>query len=403
MSSDLLVTVPKDSSFSLNRCAQFMTRYDLCVEFPKGLDFDNHEGYLPCRILDFTSSTGDVQDRDCGFELTTGLPDPPEGNRDISLSVSGNGNGLDLMLAHAFAAYCVSELKGVLEDPQEGSIYTFEDSDTLDQTVHELLAAAQRKSASEARNRANAIVVAAAKEALSGSGFVPDKQGRFWYEDNGWFVSIIDFQSIRGRPGSFLNVFAHMLWTPDEDYIPMDYGGRIGDNRNIDGTTIEYIGNDDLFRQQANFLAQRALEEAQKLRALRNWSEAKRLLLNYCFVSDELWGNWHRAMLCFITSDSRAPEYFEAFAANTDSNNDYIRRFIAKQSTIFGVLFDNYPQAQALIGDIITVHREVLSKDELLGLDKTYRLDVPPPGSVPEVPVERRRPVTGWRRFFTRG
>ncbi|MDR1808571.1 MAG: hypothetical protein LBR33_11785 [Propionibacteriaceae bacterium] len=258
-------------------------------------------------------------------------------------------------------------------------------------------------------NRANTIVKAAARRALEGTGFRPDKTGRTWYEDNGWYVSGIDFQPIIGRPGSFLNVWAHFFWTPagwaddpDEYVAGCDYGGRIGDNRNLEGTTIEYEGDDDLFRQQADRLAQRGLAEGEKLRAFRDWTQAKQLLFSYRHMSDSLWGNWHRAMLCLVTSHPWAREYLERLSQFEHQFNEPLTRYARNQATTFLALIHDLPAAQARIAATIADNRPRFDAQVGPVLAPDYELVFPDPDPADQVPFPAPEQPKGWRRLFGR-
>jgi hypothetical protein len=258
------------------------------------------------------------------------------------------------------------------------------------------------------KHPANAIVVSAAREILENTGFQPDRSGRTWYEDNGWYVSAIDFQPIVGRPGSFLNVWAHFLWTPTwwranpDDYIEtFGYGGRIGDNRNLDGTTIEYDGNDDLFSQQAKALAQRSYAEAEKLHALQDWGQAKSLLLTHRFEYDQLWGNWHRSMLCVVTGHPSARGYLTAFSQNEVGHNQYLARFVPAESASFLSLLNDISMAQARISDTISHNRELFQAKVLPILDLNYHLECPKPDPTDQDIIPSQIPKSHrWKNLF---
>ena len=241
-----------------------------------------------------------------------------------------------------------------------------------------------------ARGQGTKLLVSAVKPVLIGTGFIAGKSGRTWYEDNGWFLSLIDFQAPTNWQGSFLNVAAMFLWTPRPDgqvATYFDYGGRIGHNTSNDGTTIEYSGDDESYASQCESLARRALKEAEKLRLLCDWEMAKHTLMPHVFCSDELWGNWNRAMLCFITGDSRAARYLKAFSSFDKLNNDSIRSFVAEQSLLFGPLVEDFPAAQARIGEVIMTNRQILQKQMFSTIDLNWCFQAPPIGSIPELPI----------------
>ena len=260
----------------------------------------------------------------------------------------------------------------------------------------------------KSKNTATRLLKAAVKSVLSGAGFVSNKSGRSWYQDNGWFISIIEFQAPRGWQGSFLNVAASFLWTPSltgEVWCSFDYGGRIGHNKSNDGTTLEYTGNDEDFSRLCEALARRALQESEKFEQLRDWATAKQVLLPYKFTSDELWGNWHRAMLCFLTGDSRAAKYLEAFSSFDFDRwpNEEVRRFASEQSAFFLPLVDDFPAAQERISEVIRTNRQALRNHGYPALDPDWSFKAPPRGSVPELPVGFENSKRNWiQRLFDR-
>ena len=79
------------------------------------------------------------------------------------------------------------------------------------------------------KSKATAIVELISEETLSGSGFVRTEP-RSWHEDNGWFLSNINFQAPVGWQGSFLNVGAtDWFFLAIQKCVPEAYTGDLTD------------------------------------------------------------------------------------------------------------------------------------------------------------------------------
>jgi hypothetical protein len=150
----------------------------------------------------------------------------------------------------------------------------------------------------------------------------------------------------------------------------------------------------EVFREQIGRCVRLGLEAGASLRRFDDWAEAKRSLLFR--DGSGVWRSWDRAMACYATWDSRAAAYFDQFVSWRDVAHGWSRDFIDGQRTVFGSVLNDYPAAQALIGETVAFSRAGISeRGDLAGFDPgAYRFEAPPPGSVPEVPVGR----PGWRK-----
>jgi hypothetical protein len=103
----------------------------------------------------------------------------------------------------------------------------------------------------------NKLITKAAKEMLIPLGCKQKGRSRLWYDDQGWFVIIIEFQPSSFGKGSYLNVGVTWLWI-EKDYWSFDEGGRVENFKEYrDETTFLY---------SAFHLASRAAEEVKKYR-----------------------------------------------------------------------------------------------------------------------------------------
>jgi hypothetical protein len=63
----------------------------------------------------------------------------------------------------------------------------------------------------------------AARRHLRRLGVVQKGRSRTWLDDNGWFVTVVEFQPSGFGKGSYLNVGAHFLWSWN-DFLSFDPG-----------------------------------------------------------------------------------------------------------------------------------------------------------------------------------
>ena len=69
----------------------------------------------------------------------------------------------------------------------------------------------------------NRALKAAAEKVLTPLGFWRKGRSRVWLADRGFWLSIVEFQPSGYSKGSYLNVAAHWLWSPEPDVLSFDY------------------------------------------------------------------------------------------------------------------------------------------------------------------------------------
>lgn len=74
----------------------------------------------------------------------------------------------------------------------------------------------------------NQLIRREADAALKPLGIRQSGRSRLWIDDHGFWVILIEFQSHKWDPGTFLNVGVSWLWRPKE-YYTFDFGHRIMD------------------------------------------------------------------------------------------------------------------------------------------------------------------------------
>jgi len=74
----------------------------------------------------------------------------------------------------------------------------------------------------------NRLIVLEVNAALRPLGLRQMGRARLWYDDRGDSVILVEFQSHKNTPGTYLNVGVCWLWRPQE-YFTFDFGHRIGE------------------------------------------------------------------------------------------------------------------------------------------------------------------------------
>jgi hypothetical protein len=157
-----------------------------------------------------------------------------------------------------------------------------------------------------ATNEHAKIINKVARQKLSPLGIVRKGSSRLWFDDRGWFSTIIEFQPSAWAKGSYLNVGVNLHWY-EQDFFSFDIGYR-------EQPFSEY-GDDELFADKIDEFCDIAVEKATYFRdALSTLRSAQDIILNnQQFSDDEFWGNYHRGTMCGLTGDvDLAAKYYTA-------------------------------------------------------------------------------------------
>lgn len=156
----------------------------------------------------------------------------------------------------------------------------------------------------------NKTISRVAKSFFAGYGIRRRGQSRIWLDDNYWYTTVIKFQPVQGKQGTCLNVGANFHWYR-QDYFSFDIGSR----------ESEFIGFSDeqQFEEQLTSLVEVALSRTLDIRTkLATLGGAAETIISHHFASDNLWGNYHRAVFIGLTGQvDQAQAYFDAIAADT--------------------------------------------------------------------------------------
>lgn len=144
------------------------------------------------------------------------------------------------------------------------------------------------------------IIKKAAKEILAPLGVFQKGQSRCWLDDNGWFITQVEFQPSGWSKGSHLNALVSFLWEKSEgldESLSFDVGYR-------EKKFVKFDGDEDVFYQKMLELASYAKEKVVYYRNFNNIKFCKQQLEDITGNSDSFWENWNMAMFCFLIKDN---------------------------------------------------------------------------------------------------
>lgn len=147
----------------------------------------------------------------------------------------------------------------------------------------------------------NKIIQSAAKAVLQKEGLFQKGASRIWIDDNGWYLTIIEFQPSGYAKGAYLNVATHYLWK-ETDHFTFDYGGRIGDFKAFSGDTERFLA-------EMTELAQTAIRQVREYRRFCDLKYAKKRILN-AKAANEIRELYNKLMICGLCKDAAAQKYF---------------------------------------------------------------------------------------------
>lgn len=159
------------------------------------------------------------------------------------------------------------------------------------------------------------IINAAAKKILAPEGLFRVGSSRTWIDDNGYFVIQIEFQPSLYDKGSYLNVGISFLWESSaglNETLAFHVGHRINETG-----YVSYIGDDAVFTEKMERLAEAAMKKVREYRLFCNMDYAKEQMQNQLNSMSEnrvFWEIYNLAMLCFLKKDfNEGKEYFNRF------------------------------------------------------------------------------------------
>ncbi|MBO5164642.1 MAG: hypothetical protein J6B75_10940 [Ruminococcus sp.] len=181
----------------------------------------------------------------------------------------------------------------------------------------------------------NKIINAVAKQYLASEGLFRVGSSRNWIDDNGYFLTIVEFQPSSYSRGTYLNVGINFMWEKSEglnDTLSFDCGGRviIGKGTQFAEYRERLKNGDEIFTAEVEKFAAAALEKVKEYRRLCDLDNAEKQLLVKTRQTQKdcmFWEMYDLAMLCFFKGDfNRGKNCFNSFldtAKNSVLGNTY--------------------------------------------------------------------------------
>lgn len=149
------------------------------------------------------------------------------------------------------------------------------------------------------------IINAVAKRILAPQCFFRKGSSRVWLQDNGWFLTVVEFQPSGYSKGTYLNVAMNFLWgkplSEGAHVLSLDYGDRVMPP-DVPEMFVSYTGDDVLFTYQVEMMANAALRITYGYKKCTDLGYARKLIC----AGEPITAGWYeydRAMLCFLAGD----------------------------------------------------------------------------------------------------
>lgn len=194
------------------------------------------------------------------------------------------------------------------------------------------------------------IIIKVAKQIFKPHGLEQKGQSRTWYDDQGFYTTVIEFQPHKWNHGAFLNVGINFHWYVQE-YISFDIGYR--------ETGFEKFETAKEFTSRIEYMVRLALDKALSYRQqLIDLNAAKKTILAHDFTSDTLWGNYHKGIICGLTNDTdRLHAHFDALLS-VDHDAEWANELKSKVRQLKGIASD-YPKFKSEIISTILESRNL--------------------------------------------
>lgn len=216
-------------------------------------------------------------------------------------------------------------------------------------------------------NTHDKIIKKAAAEVLVPLGVFQKGQSRTWIDDNGWFLTIIEFKPSDWGRGVHLHVGVHYLWN-NSGSLSIDYGSN-------DSYSAEYTGSDEKFSTDMIKLAAFAKDKVTYYRSFADTILARNLIVKNAAVYP--WSTWDKMMVCFLVTDvGRGRSFYNTIlAATKDDYRDWAQEILDRATHRIAPILSNHDSLQkyvlSLIRDSRCFWREKSSMIKLK-IDKTY-------------------------------
>lgn len=214
----------------------------------------------------------------------------------------------------------------------------------------------------EGKQDHNKIIRRAAGEVLKPLGLFQVGQSRLWIDDNGWFLTLVEFQPSGFSKGSYLNVALHFLWGRDISSAAHSFnfpvGGAIRQN-----AFVALADHETDFYEAMTAMAQKAARLVEEYRQFRDLTHARQALLEAKRnTSHDI---LHKMMICGLTKDPLAERYYHQLIVISE---DFCKKnpevdYMAKDldyANSFGKMVYDPDLFQARIVELVNERRDYL-------------------------------------------
>lgn len=177
----------------------------------------------------------------------------------------------------------------------------------------------------------NKIINAVAKQYLAPEGLFRVGLSRSWVEDNGYFLTLVEFQPSNCCRGTYLNVGIDFMWEHSKslnEILSYNYGGRVivGKGTQFAEYKERLKNADEVFTLEVEKFAVAAVEKIKTYREFRDTEYCKQQLLIKKYKAPQecrFWELYELALLCFYMGEyDEGQEYFDSFM-KTAKNSIY--------------------------------------------------------------------------------
>ena len=218
----------------------------------------------------------------------------------------------------------------------------------------------------------NKLIKQAVNASLKPHGLFQKGSSRVWIEDNGWYLTVVEFQPSAWDKGTYLNVSVHFLWD-EKDYLSYDY--YAGLSPRLD-QFVSFDGDETRFLSQVHSLAELALGKVKLYRKLRNLEYAEETILqfNAHHIVNTL---YQRLMICGLRKNPAVRVYYDELMSKLMQYADveWTRRIYTELTDRIEPILDDSDKLYLFICDKIGKQRTFWqSKSSMKRMSKTFSI-----------------------------
>ena len=219
----------------------------------------------------------------------------------------------------------------------------------------------------------NKLIKQVVNATLKPYGLFQKGASRVWIEDNGWYLTVVEFQPSAWDKGTYLNVSVHFLWD-ERDYLNYDY--YAGLRPRLD-QFVSFDGDETRFLTQVHCLAELALDKVMLYRKLGDLEYAEKSILqfNAHHIVNTL---YQRLMICGLRKNPSARVYYDELLSKLMQYADveWTRRIYTELTDRIAPILDDPDKLYSYICDKIGKQRTFWqSKSSMKRMSKTFSVE----------------------------